>query len=202
MLIALTHGGMVKDKEGRYTRGEDVELAKEVPGIDVVISCTTSTSARAIIIMLIPVVQAEDGDDLANSAVTACDQPTARLPANPAEDHDFFPATRPIAAEIEKLKKDVTKTVFASRGFSVDQPLAIAPQDLPTPSATSPPARSGQPLHRRLPGSHEGGYRLLRQRLDARRPTRGKSACRPFMMSSLWRLWAPGSLMTPPAAPW
>ena len=36
-----------------------------------------------------------------------------------------------IADEIEKFKKDVTKTVFASRGYSIDQPLAIAPRDLP-----------------------------------------------------------------------
>ena len=33
--------------------------------------------------------------------------------------------------EIEKLKKSVTGAVFSSRGYSVDQSLAIAPQDLP-----------------------------------------------------------------------
>jgi 5'-nucleotidase len=33
--------------------------------------------------------------------------------------------------EINKLKKGVSAAVFASRGYSVDQPLAIAPQDLP-----------------------------------------------------------------------
>ena len=37
----------------------------------------------------------------------------------------------PLIAEIEALKKGVTAAVFASRGYSVDQPLAIAPQDLP-----------------------------------------------------------------------
>jgi len=38
---------------------------------------------------------------------------------------------RAIADEIEKLKQTVTKVVFASRGYSIDQPLAIAPQDIP-----------------------------------------------------------------------
>lgn len=38
---------------------------------------------------------------------------------------------RAVAAEIDKLKKGVTAAIFASRGYSIDQPLAIAPQDLP-----------------------------------------------------------------------
>ena len=38
LVIALSHGGLEKGKDGRYTEGEDVRLAKDVPGIDVVIS--------------------------------------------------------------------------------------------------------------------------------------------------------------------
>ena len=36
-----------------------------------------------------------------------------------------------MAAEIEKVKTSVTGAAFASRGYSVDQPLAVAPRDLP-----------------------------------------------------------------------
>jgi 5'-nucleotidase len=36
-----------------------------------------------------------------------------------------------IADEIDKLKKGVNAAAFASRGYSIDQPLAITPQDLP-----------------------------------------------------------------------
>jgi 5'-nucleotidase len=36
-----------------------------------------------------------------------------------------------IAADIETLKKSVSAAAFASRGYSIDQPLAIAPRDLP-----------------------------------------------------------------------
>ena len=39
---------------------------------------------------------------------------------------------------IEKLKQAVTGAVFASRGYSVDQPLAIVPQDLPNTFADIP----------------------------------------------------------------
>ena len=38
LVIALSHGGMEKGKDGRFSEGEDVRLARDVPGIDVVIS--------------------------------------------------------------------------------------------------------------------------------------------------------------------
>ena len=44
---------------------------------------------------------------------------------------DTIAGDRAIADEIDKFKKTVTAVVFASRGYSIDQPLAIAPQDLP-----------------------------------------------------------------------
>jgi 5'-nucleotidase len=44
---------------------------------------------------------------------------------------DTIAGDRAIADEIDKLKKSVTGIVFASRGYSIDQPLAVAPRDLP-----------------------------------------------------------------------
>ena len=44
---------------------------------------------------------------------------------------DSIAGDRAIAKEIEHLKKSVSAAAFASRGYSVDQPLAIAPRDLP-----------------------------------------------------------------------
>jgi len=44
---------------------------------------------------------------------------------------DTIAGDRAIADEIAKLKNGVTAAVFASRGYSVDQPLAVIPQDLP-----------------------------------------------------------------------
>ena len=134
VVIALTHGGMVKDKEGRYTRGEDVELAREVPGIDVVISGHSHTFLREAIIIngRAPVVQAgKNGDDLGELVVTMDGGKLTVDSYKLLPIDDTIPGDKAIADEIEKLKQAVTKTVFASRGYSVDQPLAIAPQDLP-----------------------------------------------------------------------
>ena len=45
--------------------------------------------------------------------------------------NDTIAGDRAIADEIEELKKNVTGAVFASRGYSIDQPLAMVLQDLP-----------------------------------------------------------------------
>jgi 5'-nucleotidase/UDP-sugar diphosphatase len=134
VVIALSHGGMIKDKEGRYSAGEDVQLAREVPGIDVVVSGHSHTFlAEAVVVEgRTPVVQAgKNGDSLGELVIAmeggkATVVSYALLPVD-----DSIAGDRAIAAEIEKLKKGVTAAVFASRGYSVDQPLAVAPQDLP-----------------------------------------------------------------------
>jgi 5'-nucleotidase len=44
---------------------------------------------------------------------------------------DTVAGDRTIADEIDKLKKTVTNAVFASRGYRIDQPLAVARRDIP-----------------------------------------------------------------------
>jgi 5'-nucleotidase / UDP-sugar diphosphatase len=44
---------------------------------------------------------------------------------------DTIAGDRAVSDEIENLKKTVTAVVFAPRGYSIDQPLVIAPQDIP-----------------------------------------------------------------------
>ena len=51
VIIALSHGGVVKGADGRYTDGEDVRLAEDVPGIDVVISGHSHTELQDAIIV-------------------------------------------------------------------------------------------------------------------------------------------------------
>ena len=134
VVIALSHGGMVKDKDGRYTAGEDVHLARDVPGIDVVVSGHSHTFlAEAVVVDgRTPVVQAGKNGECLGELVVAIDggQATvvsfALLPVD-----DTIAGDRAIAGEIEKFKKGVTATVFASRGYGIDQPLAVAPRDLP-----------------------------------------------------------------------
>ncbi|MBZ5537933.1 MAG: 5'-nucleotidase C-terminal domain-containing protein [Acidobacteriia bacterium] len=133
VVIALSHGGVVKGNDSSFTDGEDVQLARDVPGIDVVVGGHSHTLLREAIIVngRTPVVQAgKNGEDLGELVVTL-DGDTLTV-----ESYQLHPidatiiGDRAIADEIEKLKKSVTGAVFASRGYSVDQPLAIAPRDL------------------------------------------------------------------------
>jgi 5'-nucleotidase/UDP-sugar diphosphatase len=134
VVIALSHGGVEKGKDGRYTGGDDVHLAEAVPGIDVVIGGHSHTELQEAVIVnnCTPVVQTgKEGKNLGELVITL---DSGKLKV---ESYRLYPiddsiaGDRAIADEIEKLKKSVTAAVFASRGYSVDQPLAIIPQDLP-----------------------------------------------------------------------
>jgi 5'-nucleotidase len=134
VVICLSHGGLEKGKDGRYTDGDDVRLAKAVPGIDVVIGGHSHTELQEAIIVngRTPVVQTGlEGRNLGELVVTL-DGSTLKVESYQLyRVDDAVAGDRAIADEIEKLKKTVTEAVFASRGYSIDQPLAIAPQDLP-----------------------------------------------------------------------
>lgn len=134
VVIALSHGGLEKDKDGRYTGGEDALLPKAVPGIDVVIGGHSHTELLEAVIVngRTPVVQTGlEGRNLGELLITLDGDKLTVDSYKLYPIDDSLPSDRPIAGEIDKFKKSVTGAVFASRGYSIDQPLAIAPQDLP-----------------------------------------------------------------------
>ena len=179
VVIALSHGGMTKGADGRFVDGEDVQLPKAVPGIDVVIGSHSHTELHEAIIVngRTPVVQTgKYGENLGELVISLDgDKLTVEsyklLPVD-----DTIAGDRAIADEIETIKKTVTKVAFASRGYSIDQPLAVVPRDIPnTFTDIAAEHHPRQPLHRRLPQRHESGHRLLRQRHDALRFAPGKN---------------------------
>jgi 5'-nucleotidase len=134
VVICLSHGGVEKGKDGSITDGDDVRVAKAVPGIDVVIGGHSHTELYKAIIVngRTPVVQT--GKESANLGELGITLEGDKLTVESYRLHpidDTIAGDRAIADEIEKFKKTVTGAVFASRGYSIDQPLAIAPRDLP-----------------------------------------------------------------------
>jgi 5'-nucleotidase / UDP-sugar diphosphatase len=134
VVICLSHGGLRKGTDGRFTEGEDVDLANAVPGIDVVISGHSHTAVQEAIIVnrRTPVVQSgKYGENLGELMMTLEGDKLA------VESYRLIPidaviaGDRAIGDEIDKLKSTVTDVVFASRGYSIDQPLAMIPQDFP-----------------------------------------------------------------------
>jgi 5'-nucleotidase/UDP-sugar diphosphatase len=134
VVIALSHGGVEKGPNGRYDTGEDVRLARDVPGIDVVISGHSHTELNEAIVVggRTPVVQTGKESNNLGELVIALDGSKLTVTSYrllPIDDS--IAGDRAIAKEIEQLKKSVSVAAFASRGYSVDQPLAITPRDLP-----------------------------------------------------------------------
>ncbi len=134
IVIALSHGGLEKGPDGSYRDGEDVRLAKDVPGIDVVISGHSHTELNEAIIVNghTPVVQTGKESRNLGELVIALDEGKLSVTSYrllPIDDS--ISGDRTIANDIEKLKKSVSAAAFASRGYRIDQPLAIAPRDLP-----------------------------------------------------------------------
>ncbi|PSB39304.1 bifunctional metallophosphatase/5'-nucleotidase [Aphanothece cf. minutissima CCALA 015] len=134
LVIALSHGGVEKGPDGRYDTGEDVQLAKDVPGIDIVISGHSHTELNEAIIVngRTPVVQTGKESNNLGELVIALDGSKLSVTSYrllPIDDSIL--GDRTIGKEIDELKKSVSATAFASRGYSIEQPLAITPRDLP-----------------------------------------------------------------------
>jgi 5'-nucleotidase len=134
VVICLSHGGLVKGKDGTFSDGDDVRVAEAVSGIDVVIGGHSHTELKEAIMVngRTPVVQTGlEGRNLGELVITVDGSKltVASYVLHPVDD--TIAGDRAIANEIDRLKKSVTAVVFASRGYSVDQPLAVAPRDLP-----------------------------------------------------------------------
>ncbi len=133
VVIALSHGGVERGADGIYRDGDDVRLPKAVPGIDVVIGAHSHTALAEPIIVngRTPVVQTgKYGENLGELVITLEDE---RLTVESYRLHavdDSIPGNAAIGEAIAGFKEAVTRVVFASRGYSVDQPLAVVPQDI------------------------------------------------------------------------
>lgn len=134
VVIALSHGGVEKGPDGRYDTGEDVQLAKDVAGIDVVISGHSHTELNEPILVngRTPVVQTGKESNNLGELVISLDGSKLTVSSYqllPIDDSIL--GDRTIGKEIDQLRESASAAAFASRGYSIDQPLALAPIDLP-----------------------------------------------------------------------
>jgi len=141
VVICLSHGGVVKGPDGQFSTGDDVHLAQAVPGIDVVIGGHSHTELSQPILVngRTPVVQTgKEGENLGELVLTLEAGGLTVESCRLYRVDDSVAGDQFVFDEIEKLKKSVTGAVFASRGYSIDQPLAIVPRDLPNTFADIP----------------------------------------------------------------
>jgi 5'-nucleotidase/UDP-sugar diphosphatase len=146
VVIALSHGGLLKNRDGTFTKGDDVTLAEEVPGIDVVVGGHSHTALSEAIIVngRTPVVQSGKYSENLAELVIAMDGDKLTVESyvlHPIDDTILGDQT--ITDEVERFEKVVTEAVFVSRGYSVDEPLVKLDQDVPN---TFTDIEAGTPL--------------------------------------------------------
>jgi len=134
VVICLSHGGLEKGPDGSYSDGDDIRLAKAVPEIDIVVGGHSHTALQNVIVVnnhTIVVQTGKQSENLGELVVSFEDGKTKFISwkLNPIDDSIL--GDKKIADEISKLKSGVTQSVFESRGYSIDQPLAIISKDLP-----------------------------------------------------------------------
>ena len=146
VVIALSHGGMEKGKDGRFTDGEDVRLPKAVPGIDVVIGAHSHTELREPIIVngRTPVVQTgKYGENLGELVITLDGGKLTVESYQLLPVDDTIAGDQAIADEIEQVQEDrhrgrVRIARLQHRPAAGDS----AAGTFPIRSPTSPPAPS------------------------------------------------------------
>ncbi len=105
-----------------------------MPGIDVVIGAHSHTELHEPVIVngRTPVVQTgKYGENLGELVITLDGGKLTVESYKLLPIDDTIAGDQAIADEIDKFKKTVTEVAFASRGYSIDQPLAVAPRDIP-----------------------------------------------------------------------
>jgi 5'-nucleotidase / UDP-sugar diphosphatase len=131
VVICLSHSGVREPEHGPITEGEDIELARAVPEIDVIVGGHTHTFLRTPIIADgTPIVQAGCyGAGLGELAIEM-EGSERRVAFYKLHAIDDTIAGDPRLAEaMEVFKAQTTRIVFAPRGFAIDEPLVVIDHD-------------------------------------------------------------------------
>lgn len=124
LVICLSHSGLVFDPEKGWG-GDDVELARQVPGIDAIISGHTHTKlSKPLIINNIPIVQA--GSEGIYVGKLEIEKTTAGVQVISSEliaVNDQIPGDPVIQRQIADQQKLIGADLFAGYQFDVDKPV-------------------------------------------------------------------------------
>ena len=134
-----------KGKDGRFSEGDDVRLAKAVPGIDVVIGGHSHTELQEAIIVngRTPVVQTgKESQNLGELVVTLDGGKLTVESYRLYPIDDTIAGDRAIADEIDKLKKRSPRPCSRRAATASISRWPLRRGTCPTRSPTSPPARS------------------------------------------------------------
>ena len=206
IIIALSHGGLEKGQDGRFTDGEDVRLPKAVPGIDVVIGSHSHTELHEALIVngRTPVVQTgKYGENLGELVITLDGDKLT------VESYKLHPVDDTIAGRPSHRRRDrqVQEDGHRSRirvarlqhRSAAGGGAAGHSQYVCTDIAAS--TLLANLITDAFRSATQGGHRFHRQRDDARRLDPGEvRRADGLRRVRRWRRSAPVSWIRPPAA--
>ena len=133
LVVALSHGGVIRGPEGRFDRGEDVTLLESVPEIDVVVGGHTHTELSApLLVEGRPVVQSgRYGEHLGELVVEVENGRVSVRSYRLIPVDDRIQGDAEIQARVEDFLRRAGPAAFASRGYATTQPLVRIEEDWP-----------------------------------------------------------------------
>jgi 5'-nucleotidase len=131
VVICLSHGGVREPKNGPITEGEDIDLARAVPEIDVIVGGHTHTFVRQPIIAAgTPVVQAGCYGAALGELVIRMEGGKRNVESYKLHTiDDTIPGDPRLAKAVEVFKAETSRILFAPRGLAIDEPLAVIDRD-------------------------------------------------------------------------
>jgi 5'-nucleotidase / UDP-sugar diphosphatase len=131
VVVCLSHCGVREPESGPITEGEDIELARAVPEIDVIVGGHTHTFVRTPIIADgTPIVQAGCYGAALGELLIEMEGRDRKVEFYQLHSIDDTSLGDPRLAEaMEVFKAEATRIVFTPRGFAIDEPLAVIDRD-------------------------------------------------------------------------
>ena len=131
LVICLSHGGIVKNKKGEW-EGEDIELAKQVEGIDMIIGGHSHSHLfEALVINNTPIVQAgSEGTFVGRVDVDYKDGKLIVLNSGLTVIDDKIQGDPVIQKRIESYQDLIVDQVFASLNLEAGKPIVETDFDL------------------------------------------------------------------------
>ena len=131
VIVCMSHGGVRELQSGPITEGDDVNLARAVPEIDIVVGAHTHTFMRTpVIVNGTPIVQAGCYGQAVGEVVMqneGRDRKVVSYELHPVDDTILGDPR--LIKEMKTFTAETSRIVFAPRGLKLDEPLAVIDRD-------------------------------------------------------------------------